>query len=340
MSAEEHGLSGVLEQHPLGSISMEPIIDLSVSDRGDVVTHIAPSEIQISSSENGSYTLELNNEQTISGGYELSGKDGGSDQTIVSHHVPYHFQDKSMGEVSNSPQSNNHILEENIVNGFAAIDGSPHSDKPLMTSADHRDEIDEESRSEVLNNEQFQIKNEDEVDKDKEYGQRISIAIETQEKVEARQVELSPSIKSHTNSDIVVETFPLRPVSKTINNMVEETGKLEEAAETLENKGIEQEKKTSTQSYSSFVSEIGVEKLPHSTVELNGEISDAKVMPNLQDPSLENTKHPSACKPDAEHIVELESKDSYSNGTKVCLYHSKFLVLCHGRMYLYIQNHI
>lgn len=309
VSLEEHSLSEFMEQHPLGSISMEPLIDLSVSDRVAVVTHIVPGKVQFSSAENmatsnGSYPLEVNEEQTVSGGCRLGDKDGGSDGMSEIHHVPNHYQ-----VVSNSPQSESHKFDETIVNGFEVVDGSPHSDKPLITSADHYDDI----------------------DKAKEFGQRIytePTAMETlaRAKLEAQNVETSPAIKSHTNYEIVVETFPLRSVPRTVNNMSEESGKLREAAETLDDKGIQLDTNTFIQSSSSFASEKGDKELPHSTVELNDENRDEKAVLNLQVPSMENGKHPSASKPsvlDASDIPELKTmvsdvaKDSSTTETLI-----------------------
>lgn len=344
VSLEENGYSGFLEQHPLGSISMEPQIDLSVSDGVLTVTHILPDKYQISSEENisssgGSYPLELDNEQIISGVSKVADKDEGSDRTSKSHHASNHYQDTSMGEVSNSivqsPQPQNHDFEdEKIVNGIEVLDGSPHSDKPLTTNVDHQDNVDSAvlasekfngPASQRLSHEQYHNKNDQTVDKTKEFGQRIytePVVMETldREKIGTQNVERSQAIKSDTNSDVVVETFPLRPVPRTIHNMDGESGKLQEAAGTLEDKAIQHDKKTFTQSSSGFVNEKGEEKLPDSTVELNGENRDEKVVLNLQGPSLENAKHPSASKPsvhDIGDIAELESMVSLPEGSKV-----------------------
>ncbi|KAG6412737.1 hypothetical protein SASPL_125423 [Salvia splendens] len=297
VSQEEHGLSGLLEQHPLGSISMEPTVDLSVSDRGDVITHIAPNEIQFSSAEN---------DTAFSESYKLAEQNGGSDRTSESYHVPSHYREKSMEEVSNSPQTKSHNnLEENIVKGFVV--------------ADHNKNTDEGQGSQMLSNEQYHVKNEHTVFKDKEFGERIynePTAINTlnQEKLEAQTVESSPSFNSHTNSDIVVETFPLRPVPTTIDKMAGESGKQQEAAETLEDKGMWQEKKTFTQSSSSFVSKKTDEnRHPDSAVEVNGENRDAKVVLNLQGPSMENAK-PNEL--DTGSIGELVSKVLLPDGAQ------------------------
>ncbi|KAG6410085.1 hypothetical protein SASPL_128133 [Salvia splendens] len=302
VSQEEHGLSGLLEQHPLGSISMEPTVDLSVSDSGDVVTHITPNDIQFSSAENVTAFSEY---------YKLAEQNGGSDRICESCHVPSHYREKSVEEVSNSPQTKSHKLEEIIVKGFLV--------------ADHNNNIDEGRAGQMLSYEQYRVKNEHTDFKEKEFGERINnepTAIKSlnQEKREAETVESSPSFRSHTNSEIVVETFPLRPVPTTIDKMAEESSKVQEAAETLEDKGMEQEKKTFTQSSSSFVSKKGDDnRHPDSTVEANGENRDAKVVLNLQGPSLENAKHTSLSKPnelDTGSSGELESKDSLPDVAK------------------------
>ncbi|XP_047967307.1 uncharacterized protein LOC125211519 isoform X2 [Salvia hispanica] len=277
---DENGLFWSLRTAPFGSISMESNVDLSVSDRGDEVTE---------------------NVSTSSESYELADKDGGSDRTSESLHVPNDYHDESMEEVSNLPQMNSHNFEENNVNGFVV--------------ADHHIDIDEGSGSRMHSNEQYYIKNDETVDRKKEFGEIIHTeptAIKTlnQEKLEARNVEPSPSFKSLTNSGIVVETFPLRPVPTTIEKMAGESG---------ERQGETEEKKTFTQSPSSFVSEKGDNKLPHSTAELNGENRDARVVLNLQGPSMENAIHTSATKPselDAGSIGELESEDSLPDGAK------------------------
>ncbi|XP_042036728.1 uncharacterized protein LOC121782828 isoform X1 [Salvia splendens] len=270
---EENGLFWSLRTAPFGSVSMEPNVDLSVSDRGDVVT------------ENVSTSRES---------YELADKDGGSDRTSESHHVPNDYCDESVEEVSNLPQTKTHKFEENNVNGFVV--------------ADHPIDIDERSGSRMQSNEQYHIKNDETVNREKEFGEIIhtestAIKMPNQEKLEAQNVESSPSFKSLTNSGIVVETFPLRPVPATTEKMAGESG---------ERQGESEENKTFTQSPSSFVSEKGDNKLPHSTVELNGENRDARVVLNLQGSSMENAIHTSATKP----IGELESEDSLPDGAK------------------------
>ncbi|KAI3458901.1 hypothetical protein Pfo_015564 [Paulownia fortunei] len=343
VSPEEHGHSVFVEQHPLGSISMKPQIDLSVSDRVHMVTHIVPEKYQISSEENisssteqfnGSYPLELDNEQIIKGVSKVADKDEGSDRTSKSHHAPNNYRDTSMEEVSNCreqlPQPKSHESEdEKFVNGFEVLEENPYSDEPLITNVDRHDNNDSallssqnfnELGSQRLSNEQYHNKNDQTVDKTKEFGQRIctepaAMEILDREKYGAQDVEASQAVKSHMNSNVVVETFPLRPVPRTIHNMDGESGNLQEAAGTLK----EHDKRTFIQSFSGFVNEEGEEKLPDSTVELNGEYRDEKVVLNLQSPSLESSKYSSAYKPsvlDIGDIADLESKDSLPDGTK------------------------
>ncbi|KAL8538749.1 hypothetical protein ACS0TY_000672 [Phlomoides rotata] len=296
VSLEENGHSGFLEQHPLGSISMEPQIDLSESERVHMVTHIAPDKYQIStegniSSSSESYSLEMDNAHIINGVTKVAVKDEGFDRTSVE--------------------------EEKIVNVLEVLDESPHSDNPVVTNVDHQDNIDGSSLSiENVNgiesqwpvNEQGHNKNDDVVDKNEEFGQRIHsepAVMETlyTEKLGAQNIETSEAIKSPMNSDVVVEKFPLRPVPKTIQNMDGECGKLHETAVTLEDNALQNEKKTYTQSSSGSVNK-GEEKLSDLTVELNAKNGDEKVGLNLQGPKSSSASKPSLL------ATELESKIS------------------------------
>lgn len=245
VSLEENGHSGFLEQHPLGSISMEPQIDLSESERVHMVTHIVPDKYQISSEGNisgESYPLEMDSAQIINGVTKVAVKGEGFDRTSIE--------------------------DEKIVNALEVLDESPHSDNPLVTDVDHQDNVDGSLLIEKINglesrwhvNEQVHDKNDDVVDSNEGSGQSIHTdpaVIETQytENLEPQNIETSEAIKSSVNSDVVVEKFPLRPVPKTIHDM-DECGKLNETAGTLEDKGIQNEKKMHTQSSSGSVTEL------------------------------------------------------------------------------------
>ncbi|EYU39689.1 hypothetical protein MIMGU_mgv1a007853mg [Erythranthe guttata] len=228
LSLEENGHSGFLEQHPLGSISIEPQIDLSASDIIHMATHTMPNSYQITSEEyiskssvqyNGSYNMEVNDEEII--------KEVGQD---------------------------------------------------VVTNVDHQE------NSDVI----LQIYRESEV----------AVEILDREKYGAEELETSQAIDSHVKSDVVVETFPLRPVLQTILTMDEKSGNLHETAGTLEK---------------------GEEKLLESTVESNGEYKNEKVVINLQLTSLESLNDQSGSKVNVLNIADnadLESKNSLPDGTK------------------------
>ncbi|KAK6156316.1 hypothetical protein DH2020_010564 [Rehmannia glutinosa] len=294
VSLEENGHSGFLEQHPLGSISMEPEIDFTVSSDGvHTVTHIVPQKYQSSSEENissyieqfnGSYPLELDNEQIIEELSKVADKNEGFDGTIESHQAP-NYQDTHMQEVSNHgeqlTQLKSHEFEnEKIVNGFEV--NGPGSQR--------------------LTNEHYN-KNDETVDKNEEYQQRVYTEttvteILDKEKYEAQDLEASQTVKSRVNSDVVVETFPLRPVPKTIHDMDVESSDIQEAAGTLE----------ATPIPSGFVIAKGEEKLR----------DEKKVVVNLQGSSMEGPIYSSASDPivlDKGDVADLESEDSLPDGT-------------------------
>ncbi|KAK6136120.1 hypothetical protein DH2020_030136 [Rehmannia glutinosa] len=292
VSLEENGHSGFLEQHPLGSISMEPEIDFTVSDGVHTETHIVPQKHQSSSENissyieqfNGSYPLELDNEQIIEELSKVSDKNEDFDGTIESHQAP-NYQDTHMQEVSNRgeqlTQLKSHEFEnEKIVNGFEV--NGPGSQR--------------------LTNEHYN-KNDETVDKNEEYRERVYTETKVteildKEKYEAQDLEASQTIKSRVNSDVVVETFPLRPVPKTIHDMDVESGDIKEAAGTLE----------ATPIPSGFVIAKGEEKLR----------DEKKVVVNLQGSSMEGPKYSSASKPivlDKGDVADLESEDSLPDGT-------------------------
>ncbi|CAA0814424.1 DNA binding [Striga hermonthica] len=230
-SSEEPNNQEFLEQHPLGSISMETQIESSVSGSIDVVTHIVPPGPgnQISNEENiytsneqlnGSFPFELDNEQ-IKGSSVVAENDEGIDRTSKSHHgLDYYL-------VNN---------DEKIVNGVGVLEESSHVDKPVIIDIDREDNNDSALSSsqkvnghgsEILTNEHYN-KNDEAVDKNEEFVERInakSAAIEVldTERCRAQDVEMFEAVNSLVNSNVVVETFPLRPVPKVVDDMDEKT---------------------------------------------------------------------------------------------------------------------
>ncbi|XP_011094473.1 uncharacterized protein LOC105174166 [Sesamum indicum] len=347
VSLEKHDHSSFLEQHPLGSLSLEPQIDLSDSERNHMVTNILPnkyqimSEVDISSSSvqfTGSYPSELDDKQIIEGGSKVAEKDGGSDRTTKNHNEPINYQDTSMEEVSNFreqlPQPKIDEFEnEKIVNGIEMSEENPHSDEPLIKYVDcqHNNDSALLSGQEVngqgsqrIGSEQHHIEHEQTVDKTKEFGQRIyeeSAVMEflDGEKYGAQDVEASHAVKSQMNSDVVVETFPLRPVPRTIHDINGEPDNLHKSTGKIADTVIQDERISYVQSFSDPINENDEEKLSDPIVELNGKFKDEKVVLNLQDSSLECSKHSTASEPsvlDVGDVTDLQSKDSLPDGTK------------------------
>ncbi|KAL0403595.1 UNVERIFIED_CONTAM: hypothetical protein Sradi_2000300 [Sesamum radiatum] len=91
------------------------------------------------------------------------------------------------------------------------------------------------------------------------------------------------------STNFVVETFPLRPVSRTILDLDGDSGKCRGSG-TLEDRANKHDKITFSKSNSGLVGEKDEERLLDSTLELNDKYSDKKLGLNLQEPSFENSK--------------------------------------------------
>ncbi|PIN24434.1 hypothetical protein CDL12_02838 [Handroanthus impetiginosus] len=313
VSSEEHNHSTFLEQHPLGSISVEPQIDLSVSDGTNMATDVMPNEYQITSEEmfsssnmqfNGSYPLELENEEIANGVSKVADGDDVSDKTNKSYHSTNLYEGTHMEEGSNYteqlPQPKGQEFgNEKIVTDVEVLEENANSDRPLVVNVDHKDDNNSaiESKqnlkgpaSQRLINEQYLNKNDHMVDKTKEFGERVSVdpavmEILDKEKHEAQDAGASQAVKPYMNFDVVVETFPLRPVPQSIHDVGGESGKLPEAAGTLEDKAIQPDQRTFTRSSPDLVNEQNKEKLSESAVGLNGRYRDQNMVLNPQSPS-------------------------------------------------------
>ncbi|GFP94259.1 hypothetical protein PHJA_001570400, partial [Phtheirospermum japonicum] len=250
---------------------------LSISESMHIATHVLTPEYQISSEENisisteqlnGSYPSELDNEQ-IEGIIKVAKK-------IESH--------DGKGECYQAP---NHYLlnnDEKIVNRIEALEENSHFDN----RQDNND-------SGILSIQEINGQ------KNEEFGQKNvlkSTEILDEGKYGARDVEASETGKSRVSSNVVVETFPLRPVPGTIHDMDIRSGNLQEADGTLE----------AIRNSSGFDDAKGEEK-----------ITDEKVVLNHQGFSLESSKYSSATKSvvlGMGDVVGLESGDLLSAGIK------------------------
>ncbi|KAG8390549.1 hypothetical protein BUALT_Bualt01G0095000 [Buddleja alternifolia] len=293
VSLDEHGHFRFLQQNPLGSISVEPENDLSVSDKLHIVAPQITTEELISSSSThlkGPDPLELNDEQIVNGLSKTPEKDEGSDRANISPTIPNQYQVKYVEEVSNSsenlPQSRSEEFEnEKVVNGGELFEESLDSDKPLITNG-------------------VPIYNQDSKDG-------------------VKDAEVSQAVTFHVNSNFVVEKFPLRPVSRIIHDLDGQSGKLGEAAginhgHSVEESAINHDKMMVVESSSGLVNEK--EKEYDSIVKLNGEYGDEKVVLNVHGPSFDvadvSDIESKATTKASDSTEGLISKDSTAIGSK------------------------
>ncbi|XP_073033025.1 uncharacterized protein [Primulina eburnea] len=136
---------------------------------------------------------------------------------------------------------------------------------------------------------------------------------------ERDEVETSQAVTSHIKSNVVVETFPLRPIFPIIHDMDGESGDVFETTETSEDKAIQQEKLTSVGRSNSPVIEKDMKKNQDLELELNHENGEAKVELSLQIPSLESLNS-STVGTNVLDVKNVESNASMPDGTEVSLY--------------------
>uniref|UniRef100_A0A5B6YUN9 AT3G52170-like helix-turn-helix domain-containing protein n=1 Tax=Davidia involucrata TaxID=16924 RepID=A0A5B6YUN9_DAVIN len=254
LTTEEQNTNMLLEQYPLGSISIEPQAHLSSSNETDIVSHILPNHHQGTSEE-----LDLNS----------SGLSPGSEHQ--------RFGDGQ------------------IINGISRA-----------------------------------------VEKDEEYDETIFIesqAIESPEvdKNVAEKLEASKAKITHIAEDVIVETFPLRSVSKVTydsdgisNELRELTGSLEEkGTEKMEleagNNNSELDRMNFVENSSGSLGEKAEANLAHSLLERNCGFVDEKAMENLGDPSLESSNGSTTKEGivlDVNDGTNLEVKDASSAAVK------------------------
>ncbi|KAK4435881.1 hypothetical protein Salat_0751700 [Sesamum alatum] len=262
---EEHNHCGFLEQRPLESVSVEPQDDLSLSDE----LHIAAGMPFL-----GPDLRELHDERVVNG---LSTDETGKESDRASHPVPQPKCDE--------------FENEKIVNGCEGLKEDIESGKPFITnsvSIDHQDSNDEIAFQSSQKNyivgswksadEQYLSTNDQMVDKTKESGQQIytepvDMEMLDREKDGVEDLEVLQRATFHMSTNFVVETFPLRPVSRTILDLDGDSSPLHEAPGTLER--------------------------------------DKKARLNLQELSFENSKFPTTLStgfPDVGNVKDLASR--------------------------------
>ncbi|KAA8539218.1 hypothetical protein F0562_025910 [Nyssa sinensis] len=219
---EEQNTNMLLEQYPLGSISIEPQTHVSSSNEKDIMTHILPNHRQGTSEE-----LELN----------FSGLSPGSE----------------IQRIGNGQ----------IINGISRA-----------------------------------------VEEGEEYDETIFIESQALESPEveknvADELEASKAKITHIATDVIVETFPLRSVSRVTYDSDGKSIEMRELSGTLEEKETEKMeleagnsvvgRTTIVENSLSSLDEKAKADLAHPLLERNCGYMDDKAMKNLGDPSLESS---------------------------------------------------
>ncbi|KAK4404001.1 hypothetical protein Sango_0768700 [Sesamum angolense] len=293
---EEDNHSGFPEQCPLESVSVEPQNNLLVSDKLHIATALAPGITgeQLSSALGlqflGWDARELHHEQVING---LSTAETGKESDSASHPVPQAKCDE--------------FENQKIVNGGEGLEENVESDKALIMNSvpiRHQDNKNESAlqssqktyavRSWRSTDEQYLNTNGQMVDKTKEsrrkiYTESVDMEMLDRERDGVKELEVLQQVTSHMSTNFVVETFPLRPVSRTILVLDGDSGKCRGSG-TLDDRANKHDNMTFSKSNSGLVNEKDEERLLGSTLELNDKYRDKKVGLNHQEPSFENSK--------------------------------------------------
>ncbi|XP_020547275.1 uncharacterized protein LOC105180232 [Sesamum indicum] len=314
---EEHNHSGFPEQRPLESVSVEPQNDLSVSDKLHIATAIVPgiTSEQFSSAPGlqflGRDVRELHHEQVVNG---LSTAETGKESERASHPVPQSKCDE--------------FEIEKIVNGGEGLEGNIESDKLLITNSApiyHQDNKNESALqssqktyavwSRRSTDEQYLNTNDRMVDKTKEsrlqtYTESVDMEMLDAERDGVKELEVLQQVTSHMSTNFVVETFPLRPVSRTILDLDGDSGKCRGSG-TLEDRANKHNKTTFSKSNSGLVNEKDEERLLDSTLELKDKYRDKKSFENSKlSPTFSTTVL------DAGNVKDPESEISLSDEIK------------------------
>ncbi|KZV55305.1 hypothetical protein F511_06782 [Dorcoceras hygrometricum] len=237
-----------------------------------------------------------------------------------------------LGSLSIESQTDSYILA-NAVNGRAVHEENQEFDPVVNDTVpiNHQAYSEDSSQSGHIfgrgsqshGNEQYINNNDERVDREKveEFRQRTyseSVVISTLDGQKERdKVEASQAVTYHVKSNVVVETFPLRPIVPTIHNMDGESGDMFKTTKTFEDTAIRQEKIPSMESSNSPVIEEDLKRNQdlELELELNHENVEEKVEQHLQIPSLEssNSCTVGTSVPDVKNV---ESNGSLPDGTK------------------------
>lgn len=323
----EEDNSGFPEQHPVGSISFDPKNGLPLSDKAQAVTHTASDHDQITSGEHifnfspqfhGPEPVVLDNKRIVNRPSDADEKDGGSGELSMRHFTPIHHQDSCTDNVSyfteHFPQSNSQkCVDDQIVNGSETFEKDQECDKSTIkdTMPIHQDTTCETS---VLSSGMFpqpesqRLSDEQIFDKSSQINQQTKVVTHTEavakeildrEKDIVKELETSEAVIAHKKPEVLVETFPLRAVSKTIHDMAGEDRKLSDVTGTLEEKATHHEGMMFTKSSSTLTNGKFEEKLPS--------LVSSDISTTIEATTL-----------DGSIVRDVEAKDLLPDGTKAC----------------------
>ncbi|CAI9767491.1 unnamed protein product [Fraxinus pennsylvanica] len=324
---KEHNNSEFLKHYPLGSISIQPQIDFS-SDKAHAVIDITPDDHRVITEKhisisNGTFrgpeSFALDND--VNGHSQAVQENKGSDEQSTKHGalIP---QDTSVEDVSKdskqfSQPKSQEFENEQIANTSVGPGNHQECDRQIFSR--FSGEVSEPG-TKRLSDEQILYVDRILERKTKEYEELVgmeSIVREStgREKVGAEELKKSEAAISPVNADMVMEKFPMRPLSTT-HDADGGSSKSSDVTGAL-GYGATQHDRISFESFSGLINEKVDEKFPGSTMKGNSEFRDEKPLkhkgPSLESSNCCGTDEANAL--DIRHIRDVEVKHSLPDGT-------------------------
>ncbi|KAL2555595.1 uncharacterized protein Fot_00334 [Forsythia ovata] len=314
---KERKNSEFLEQYPLGSISVEPQTDLLLVDRTHDATDITPDHYRVTDEH-----------ISISNGKLLGHEPFASDNDVVIGHS----QAVQKNKVFDEPSTKQDVPIPQDTSVEEVSNASRQFPQPMIThtAIHHRDISDEkfpqfsgevsEPGTQRLNDEKI-VTLDQIFERTKEFEERMgmeSVVMESpdRDKDRAKELEGSEALISPLTADVVVEKFPLRPLS-TIHDADAGSSKSSNITGASGYKATQHDR-TSVDSSSGLVYEKE-EKFPGPTLGRNSEFRDEEALKH-EGPSLESSNCYSteeATMLDIDNISDIEVEHSLPDGTMV-----------------------
>ncbi|CAK9159637.1 unnamed protein product [Ilex paraguariensis] len=342
------------EQYPLGSISLEPQTHLASSNEINIA-HIVPSHHQSAREEVLNSTMQspgteyqqFENEQFVNGNSPTIERIEESDESFETH-VPNYQQGNHHSaceeQVLNSTMQSPGITYQQFENE-QFVDGNSttvvrieESDESFVTHVPSYQQGKSEEHNlyangkfpepEYQSSENGQNSTSQAVEEMEESDEPIDTESEVREsldgeEIEAKELETSKPRMTHPIADVVVETFPLRPVSNAINGWNGKSGEPQDASGTLKEKDTQTmklEARNSKPNEMNFVEdsyglidEKATANQAGTLLEQNSGLMDEKATIDIGDSSLESPTCPSikgSIVVDSNDGTNLEVKDA------------------------------